>query len=126
MPSPPEPFGSSPPDPLSVPERGDALSSPSPAGRGGQGVRTARPPGPGLERLSLNQITAERASLPQAVEACARHGVPYIAVWRHKLAETGLDRAVRLVRGAGGRVPGVGRGGEVPAAQCAGRAGRAG
>ena len=31
---------SSPPDPLSVPERGDVLSSPSPEGRGGQGVRT--------------------------------------------------------------------------------------
>ena len=31
---------SSPPVPLSVPERGDVRSSPSPAGRGGQGVRT--------------------------------------------------------------------------------------
>ena len=31
---------SSPPDPLSVRERGDVLSSPSPKGRGGQGVRT--------------------------------------------------------------------------------------
>ncbi len=34
------PRPSSPPDPLSVPERGDVLSSPSPKGRGGQGVRT--------------------------------------------------------------------------------------
>ena len=33
----------SPPDPLSVPERGDVLSSPSPEGRGGQGVRTHEP-----------------------------------------------------------------------------------
>ena len=32
---------SSPPDPLSVPERGDALSFPSPEGRGDQGVRIA-------------------------------------------------------------------------------------
>src|SRR5439155_7285537 len=31
---------SSPPVPLSVPERGDAVSFPSPEGRGGQGVRT--------------------------------------------------------------------------------------
>src|SRR5437870_2407043 len=31
---------SSPPVPLSVPERGDSVRSPSPAGRGGQGVRT--------------------------------------------------------------------------------------
>jgi len=42
--------GSSPPDPLSVPERGDVMSSPSPEepalsaakGRGGQGVRTVQ------------------------------------------------------------------------------------
>src|SRR6266496_3528940 len=31
---------SSPPVPLSVPERGDSVRSPSPEGRGGQGVRT--------------------------------------------------------------------------------------
>jgi len=70
---------------------------------------------PGIGRLSLNQITAERASLAEAVDACARHGVPYIAVWRHKLAETGLDRAVRLVRDAGLRVSSVCRGGMFPA-----------
>src|SRR5881628_250053 len=35
------PRQSSPPFPLSVPERGDIVSSPSPEGRGGQGVRTA-------------------------------------------------------------------------------------
>ncbi len=34
------PPSSSPPVPLSVPERGDVMSSPSPEGRGGQGVRT--------------------------------------------------------------------------------------
>src|SRR5439155_13771126 len=88
------------------------------AGAGGDRVRkggapTPLTPGasPGIERLSLNQITTERASLAEAVEACARHGVPYIAVWRHKLAETGLDRAVRLVRDAGLRVSSVCRGG---------------
>jgi uroporphyrin-III C-methyltransferase / precorrin-2 dehydrogenase / sirohydrochlorin ferrochelatase len=36
----PSPVQSSPPVPLSVPERGDVVSSPSPEGRGGQGVRT--------------------------------------------------------------------------------------
>ena len=97
MPPRAEPVGSSPPVPLSVPERGDVLRS------------------PGIARLSLNQITTERASLAEAVEACARHGVPYIAVWRHKVAETGLDRAVRLVRDAGLRVSSVCRGGMFPA-----------
>ena len=79
---------------------------------------------PGISRLSLNQITVERASLVEAVEACARHGVPYIAVWRHKLAETGLDRAVRLVRDAGLRVSSVCRGGMFPAATHAERESR--
>ena len=45
--------------------------------------------------LSFNQATAERASLPDVIEACARHGVPGISIWRHKLAETGVDRAAR-------------------------------
>jgi sugar phosphate isomerase/epimerase len=67
-------------------------------------------------RLSLNQITAERTSLKEAIEACARHAVPYIGVWRHKLAEAGLDVAVRLVRDAGLRVSSVCRGGMFPAA----------
>ena len=41
-------FGSSPPVPLSVPERGDGLRSPSPEGRGGQGVRTESGGGQGV------------------------------------------------------------------------------
>ena len=79
---------------------------------------------PAIARLSFNQITAERASLAEAVDACARHGVPYIAVWRNKLAETGLDRAVRLVRDAGLRVSSVCRGGMFPAASPAEREAR--
>ena len=88
------------------------------------GASPGLPGPPGIGRLSFNQITAERASLAEAVEACARHGVPYIAVWRHKLAETGLDRAVRLVRDAGLRVSSVCRGGMFPAATHAERESR--
>jgi sugar phosphate isomerase/epimerase len=77
-----------------------------------------------VARLSLNQITTERASLGETVEACARHGVPYVAVWRHKLAETGVERAVRLVRDAGVRVSSVCRGGMFPAPTPAERAAR--
>jgi sugar phosphate isomerase/epimerase len=79
---------------------------------------------PGIARLSLNQITADRASLGEAVEACARHGVPNIGIWRHKLAETGLSAAVRLVRDAGLRVSSVCRGGMFPAATRAEREAR--
>src|SRR5437899_3839885 len=68
-----------------------------------------------LGRLSFNQITAERASLKEVVEACARHGVPYLAVWRHKLAEVGVKTAACLLRDAGVRVSSVCRGGMFPA-----------
>jgi len=77
-----------------------------------------------ITRLSLNQITTERASLGETVDACARHGVPYVAVWRHKLAETGVERAVRLIRDAGIRVSSLCRGGMFPAATAAERAAR--
>jgi sugar phosphate isomerase/epimerase len=69
-----------------------------------------------VARLSFNQITSDRVSLPEMVEACARHGIPYVSIWRHKIAETGLDASVRLVRSAGLRVSSVCRGGMFPAA----------
>ena len=69
-----------------------------------------------VARLSFNQITSDRMPLAEVVEACARHGVPYVSVWRHKIAEVGLDVAVRLVRDAGVRVSSVCRGGMFPAA----------
>jgi sugar phosphate isomerase/epimerase len=80
---------------------------------------------PALENanlLSFNQATAERASLREVVESCARHEVPCISVWRHKLAETGVDVAARLIRDAGLRVSSVCRGGMFPAATAAERA----
>jgi sugar phosphate isomerase/epimerase len=69
-----------------------------------------------VSRLSFNQITADRVSLATAVDAAARHGIPLMSVWRHKIAEVGLDTAARLVRDAGIRVSSVCRGGMFPAA----------
>jgi sugar phosphate isomerase/epimerase len=66
-------------------------------------------------RLSLNQITTERWSVSQAAEACARHGVPSIALWRHKIAEAGVAACVQSVRDAGLHVSSVCRGGMFPA-----------
>jgi len=66
-------------------------------------------------RLSLNQMTTANWSIAQAVEGCARHGIPSIALWRHKIEETGLDTCVRLVRDAGLHVSSVCRGGMFPA-----------
>ena len=69
-----------------------------------------------IARLSFNQITSDRIGLLAAVEACARHGIPHVGIWRHKLKEVGLDAAVRAVRDAGVRVSSVCRGGMFPAA----------
>ena len=66
-------------------------------------------------RLSLNQMTTNNWSVQQAVEGCVRHGIPSIALWRHKIAETGLAGCVRLVRDAGLHVSSVCRGGMFPA-----------
>jgi sugar phosphate isomerase/epimerase len=74
--------------------------------------------------MSFNQATAERASLPAVIEACARHGVPGISVWRHKLAETGVATAARQIRDAGLTVSSLCRGGMFPAATAAERAAR--
>ncbi|WP_019119592.1 sugar phosphate isomerase/epimerase family protein [Brevibacillus massiliensis] len=69
-----------------------------------------------IERLSLNQITTEHWSLPEAVEGCVRAKIPWISLWRHKIAETGLAESKKLVREAGLRVSSVCRGGMFPAA----------
>ena len=69
-----------------------------------------------VSRLSFNQITSDRLRLPEVVDACARHGVPYVGLWRAKIADVGLDAAVRCVRDAGVRVSSVCRGGMFPAA----------
>ncbi len=66
-------------------------------------------------RLSLNQITTAKWSVAEAVEGCVRHGVPSIALWRHKIKETGLASCVRLVNDAGLHVSSVCRGGMFPA-----------
>lgn len=69
-----------------------------------------------LARLSLNQRTIRRWSVPEAVAGCVRHGVPWIGLWREEVADVGLDTAAKLVRDAGLRVSSLCRGGFFPAA----------
>jgi sugar phosphate isomerase/epimerase len=64
-----------------------------------------------LARLSLNQRTIARWSLPEVVDGCARAGIASVGLWREPVAEHGLERAVRLVRDAGLRVSSLCRGG---------------
>jgi sugar phosphate isomerase/epimerase len=63
-------------------------------------------------RLSLNQMTADHLSLPEAVEACARAGIEWFGPWRHKLD----GRSPDTIRAAGLRVSSLCRGGFFPAA----------
>lgn len=66
---------------------------------------------PSLARLSLNQITMEKCSLEQAIKSCVQHDVRWIAPWRHKVAEAGLQNAARMIREAGLSVSSLCRGG---------------
>jgi len=68
-----------------------------------------------IQRLSFNQATSERSSVPEVIESCARHSVPSIGIWRHKLAETGVKATAQLLRDAGVSVSSVCRGGMFPA-----------
>jgi sugar phosphate isomerase/epimerase len=74
-----------------------------------------------ITRLSFNQITVSNWSVSQAVEGCVRHGIPSIALWRHKIEEAGLASCVRLVKDAGLHVSSVCRGGMFPSPTAAGR-----
>lgn len=67
--------------------------------------------GPTLERLSLNQITMETCSLEQVIRTCVAHDVRWIAPWRHKVAEIGLDKAAKMIRDSGLSVSSLCRGG---------------
>lgn len=68
-----------------------------------------------LDRLSLNQITTPRWNVAEVAEACARRGIRSIALWRHKIAEHGLNESVRAVSDCELHVSSVCRGGMFPA-----------
>jgi sugar phosphate isomerase/epimerase len=68
-----------------------------------------------LQRLSFNQMTADPWSLEQTVRNCSKSGVPYIAVWRHKL-EGDAAKASAMIRSEGLRVSSLCRGGWFSAA----------
>ncbi len=65
-------------------------------------------------RLSLNQITIKAWSIPELANACVDRGVEAVALWRHNIADTGLDESVRIISDAGLRVSSVCRGGMFP------------
>jgi len=62
-------------------------------------------------RLSLNQQTTKRWSLPEVLDGARRHGLESVGLWREPVAEVGLDKARRLVEESGLRVSSLCRGG---------------
>jgi sugar phosphate isomerase/epimerase len=68
-----------------------------------------------LSRLSLNQKTVDQWDMRQAIDGCVRHGIPWVALWRDKIEDIGLDETARLVRESGLRVSSLCRGGFFPA-----------
>jgi sugar phosphate isomerase/epimerase len=58
-------------------------------------------------RLSLNLMTVDHWSLPEAVERCANAGIGTVAPWRHQLAPD----SARIIRDAGLSVSSLCRGG---------------
>ena len=73
------------------------------------------------EWLSINTATLRpKWTLPQIIEACARHGIPAISPWRDQVADCGLRVASRAIRDTGLKLSGYCRGGMFPAADEAG------
>ena len=74
-----------------------------------------------LARLSLNTATTKALTLPEAVNAATRAGLGWVGLWRDRVAETGLDKAARIVQEAGLGVSSLCRGGFLTAADAAGQ-----
>ena len=73
-------------------------------------------------KLSINTATIKKASLAQALELTAAAGLSHIGLWRDKVAEVGLERAVDMVKASGLQVSSLCRGGFLTAADGPGQA----
>lgn len=75
-----------------------------------------------FSRLSLNTATTKKWTLAEAVDGCVRAGIPAIGPWRDIVADTGLEKAAKLIKDAGLRVSSLCRGGFLTAADAEGQA----
>ena len=65
-----------------------------------------------MRALSLNTATVKKQwNLAQAIDGCARHGIPGISPWRDQVAAMGLSNAAKCMRDNGLTVTGLCRGG---------------
>jgi sugar phosphate isomerase/epimerase len=69
-----------------------------------------------LSRLSLNQATTMNWGTADTIDGCARAGVRWIGLWRHKVEEIGLGETARRMRATGLKASSLCRGGYFPAA----------
>jgi sugar phosphate isomerase/epimerase len=69
-----------------------------------------------LARLSLNQATTMNWGMSETIDGCARAGVGWMGLWRHKVEEIGLGETARRMRAAGLKASSLCRGGYFPAA----------
>lgn len=75
----------------------------------------------GVDCLSINTATLRgQWTLPQIIDACARHGIPAISPWRDQVEACGLQTASKLVRATGLKLSGYCRGGMFTAVDAAG------
>src|SRR3989454_5460610 len=74
-----------------------------------------------ISRLSLNQATTQHWSVREAVEGCTRAGIPFIGLWREKVARIGLRESARIIHDSSLNVSSLCRGGWFSAATTAER-----
>ncbi|MHA7175915.1 sugar phosphate isomerase/epimerase family protein [Arthrobacter sp. Sr24] len=75
-----------------------------------------------FEKLSINTATIKKASLAEALDLSVAAGLKHIGLWRDKVAEVGLEKAVEMVKASGLQVSSLCRGGFLTAADPAGQA----
>ena len=68
-----------------------------------------------ISRLSINQYTIKNWTTPQLLEGCAAENIPFVALWRDKIAEAGLNETLKLLDGSGIKISSLCRGGFFPA-----------
>jgi sugar phosphate isomerase/epimerase len=69
-----------------------------------------------ISRLSINQYTLKNWTIRQLLFGCAAEQIPFVSLWRDKIAETGLDETLKLLGDTGIKVSSLCRGGFFPAA----------
>jgi sugar phosphate isomerase/epimerase len=68
-----------------------------------------------IARLSINQQTLRNWNIPDFLEGCVAEQIPFVSLWRDKIAEIGVDETVDRLRSTGIKAASLCRGGFFPA-----------